>query len=134
MTEDVVVRSVTGTNDVGHCAWHELLVGNGADGLVQGWVERPTGVIAPGEPKIGKHRDRLLMHCAYPLDDVLRIGRRMFEGALQVVEYRQPAGGGSRPLLLSGPYQVLGASFAEVVQLRSGTPPAILQIGNPRSG
>src|SRR5215211_1698789 len=74
------------------------------------------------------------MHRAYAVDDVLRIGRGMFQRQLQVVHDRQPAGCRTGPFLFPGPYQVFGAALAEVVQLSCGTSPAVLQLTNSCSG
>ncbi len=59
---------------MGHRARDELLVRNGPDGLVEGRVEDLAGVIAPRKAQVSKHRECLLVHRAYALDDLVRIG------------------------------------------------------------
>src|SRR5688572_2100027 len=54
----------------------------------------------------------------------------MLQGPLQVVDHRQPRSGCSGTFLLSRPDQIFGASLAEVVQLGSGTPPVVFELGN----
>ena len=112
-------------------AGNEVLIGDGADGFVVGGVEGLAGlVVAPGVAQVREDRECLLVHGTHALDDLVRVRGGVLEGTLEVVEDRQPAGGHRGPLLLAGADHVLGAPLAEVVQLRGGTAPRVLELGD----
>jgi len=116
-------------------ARNQVLIGDGADGFVLGGVEDLAGlVVPPGIAEVCEDRERLLVHGAHALHDLVGVRGGVLERTLEVVQDRQPAGGHRRPLLLPGADHVLGAPLAEVVQLRCGTAPRVLELGDLLGG
>src|SRR3954454_2177342 len=129
--EDLAVGPVAGPDDVGDRAGNEVLTGDGADRFVASGVEGLAGlVVPPGIAEVCEDRECLLVHGTHALEDLVRVGGGVLEGTLEVVEDRQPAGRHRGALLLAGADHVPGAPLAEVVQLRGGTAPGVLEVGD----